>query len=929
MGTKKALFITVACFVAFALLAADMSYAQRLTGRLTGIVMDDDGIVIPGVEVEISSPVLMGTRSQITNEDGEYRFINLPPGTYKAVFTLPGFQTIERENLRVALDTTTTENITMRPTTLEESITVTAESPVVDVTKSSMTTNYDKDVIEKLPAGRNTYFDIIKQNPGISSSHGGSSSRMMAFGSNAEENAMYMDGVDLSNPEIGTAWLWSTADMFEEVEVKGIGAAAEYGNFTGAVVNIVSKSGGNIFSGSAAYYGQFKALTGDNNPDTEQYDSYNRVRFFDLAATLGGPIIKDRVWFFGVYQLANDYESWWQYDPDYPSKYEGNEQFIKFSIQATERHRFVLSYDHQYGYYPDSPSEFQTPEATGAETDPTHAWNAHYTFLISNSAFFELKYSGYWSGADYLPTEEGGGDVNEPVHYDGATGVTSGGVYWPWQYIVTRHTANATLSYFAEDFLGGDHDFKVGIQYNHGTSEAWGSFSGGKYYYDWYGEPYLRYDYNVWRYGGTVNTIGGFVDDSWRISDRLTINVGIRFDHHNAYIPAFPIMDGWVETSEKGPRVDDLINWNSWSPRVGFALQLTSDQKTLLKGSYGRYYTYPYIANFEWPGPNVPDWIAYYWTGSDWELWYTIPGEQGYTVDPNMKNPYVDQFSVGLDRELFPNFSAGVTYIYKNAKDNIGYTDIGGIYDQVTRVSPDNGQTYQVWNITNPGGEDHFLTNPDGWGQKYHGVILALNKKFSDRWMMQASVTWSKSEGLNLSSRSTGGYSQSQSLVWYTGKFGADPNDLVNAKGYLNLDRRWLAKFSFGYNFPWDILVSTNFTYQTGKPRMTFVRVFDLAQDPFTGLRIISDEKGTDSTLLDGTTIPGRFDNYYMWDVRLQKTFWIHKSWRIHAFFDFFNILNSDMFTNYWRFDSWRSGFNEPSDMPYPRRIQVGVKLEF
>jgi hypothetical protein len=230
--------------------------------------------------------------------------------------------------------------------------------------------------------------------------------------------------------------------------------------------------------------------------------------------------------------------------------------------------------------------------------------------------------------------------------------------------------------------------------------------------------------------------------------------------------------------------------------------------------------------------------------------------------------------------------------------------------------------------MTNPGEEEHLLTNPDGWGQKYHGIILALNKKFSDRWMMQTSLTWSKSKGLNLSSSSTGVQGQSQSSVG--GGQGADPNNLINAEGYLNLDRRWLFKFSFGYNFPWDILISTNFNYQTGKPRITIVRIPDLNQNPFyPGTRIIAEEKGVDVILSEGTTIPGRYDDHYMWDIRLQKTFWIYKSWRIHAFLDFFNVLNTDVFLHYWSYNAYDANFNIPRWMNSPRRIQVGLKLQF
>ena len=131
--------------------AIGSSYAQRLTGKITGVVTDDGGMPLPGVAVEISSPVLMGVRAQVTSEKGVYRFFNLPPGVYKVVFKLEGFQTIESENLRVSLDSTVSENIALKPSVLEESITVTAESPIVDIESSTTSTTYDKDQIENLP----------------------------------------------------------------------------------------------------------------------------------------------------------------------------------------------------------------------------------------------------------------------------------------------------------------------------------------------------------------------------------------------------------------------------------------------------------------------------------------------------------------------------------------------------------------------------------------------------------------------------------------------------------------------------------------------------------------------------------------------------------------------------------------------------------
>jgi len=912
----KRVFLAAACLI----LAAGFLQAQRLTGKVTGVVTDEQGAPLPGVTVEVSSLALMGgVHSQVTTDRGFYRFANLPPGTYRIVFKLEGFQTVEQPNLIVSLNSTVTQDISLKQATLEELVTVTAASPVVDVTKSGLSTTYAKEALEKLPFNRSTYFDIVNQTAGFATSHGESSSRFTAYGSNSEENAMYVDGVDLSNPEIGTAWSWPVPDMFEEIEITGIGAQAEYGNFSGAVVNIVTKSGGNRISGSASYYGQFKSLTGDNNPKpyNEQtgdgYYSFNRVKWYDYAFTLGGPILKDKIWFFGIFNNSLDRASDFGDDPDYPYKGTHNEQFLKLSAQFGKAQKMVLMYNRQKDYGSGAADPYNLPETILGETDLVHIWTGMWTWLISNNSFFEAKYSGYYSPNDYLPAFPGG-DIHNPPHYDGATGVTSGGPVWPWFYIVTRHQVNATVTHFADDFLAGDHEFKIGVQFNRGTSDTYGGYGGGKFYYDYAGEPYYLYVQDTNRYGGTVLNIGGFIDDSWKIGDRLTINLGLRYDRHDAYIPKFPLMSNFEEIGQMGIGIEDLIVWDSLSPRIGLAFQLTSDQKTLLKASYGRYFVYPYIANWEWPGPNAPDLSTYWWNGSEWDLQYVLPAEAGYTMDPEIKNPYYDQFSVGLERELAANLSLGATFLYKKGKDPFGYEDRGGVYEQVTRVSEDNGQTYQVWNWVD-GEFDHWLSNPKDWGQTYTGVILELNKRYANKWLMNASVTWSKAEGLNLSARSTGSYGMSQSLVWYTGKFGADPNSLINAKGPLNLDKRWLVKLSFGYNFPWDILFSANYLYQSGRPTLKFVRVS--VNQPGTDV-ILAEPKGKE-----------RFDDQHLLNLRVEKTFNLYKTARLSVMGDVFNLLNDGTVTRWRSSNMWSSAYKEPLWIPYPRRFQLGLKFQF
>jgi hypothetical protein len=928
MTTKKVLAKFGMFLILLTMITYSTSLAQRLTGKIVGTITDAEGAPLPGVTAELSSPALMGgVHAEVTSEKGTYRFINLPPGIYKIVFKLKGFEAVERLGLKVSVDATVTEDIVMKVAAIEESVTVTAQSPIVDVTKSGMTTTFSKELLEQLPSGRFTFFDVVKQAPGlIMNTQEGD--RIVAYGSNYESSDYQLDGVDVRNPDVGSAWQWVNPEVFAEVETTGIGAPAEYGQFTGAVINIVTKSGGNKFEGSISYYAQFQGLVADNNPTPEDREafSYHRDKYLDASFNLGGPIIKDKLWFFGSYERVEDSYTAWLSDPKYPPPYIGDKAFLKLSSQLGKNHRLVGSFYYEYFDIPDPITPYVTKEAVASEIGHTPTWNLMYTWLISNKAFLDLKYGGYWSDDNYLPIHS---DLNTPSHYDSLSGITSEGVWWPWMYEVTRHQANAALSYFAEDFLGGDHDFRIGVQYNRGTAIDHGGYSGGRFYYDYtfeyYGSLYTynyMYQQDVFSYGGVVNSIGAFVDDSWKIGDRLTVNLGIRFDHSAGSIQSFPVFQGWEKTSAMTPEVPDLVKWTTVSPRVGLAFQLTPDKKTLLRASYGRYHDALLMSNWNWPGPNVTDWTKYIWDGEDWVLFDFVPGTMNYTVDPNIKNPYADQFSVGLERELFPNFSIGATYIYKHEKNLIGWEDRGATYEQVDMVSPDNGLTYLVWNQTS-GLEtnDYWITQPSRFGetfdQTYKAVILSLTKRYSNQWQLSASLTWSRMEGLTNTAHSL----SQQAMIWYTEYYGQDPNDLINARGYLSHDRTWIFKLSSSYSFPWGILASVNYLYQTGRPIPTFVRVY-----PDQGVRtILAEPRGKE-----------RFPGWSVLDFRLQKTFDIYKTVKLSAMVDVFNAFNSNTVIGYPSsyprnpgYDLWSEAFHQPDEIFFPRRAQIGLRLEF
>jgi outer membrane receptor protein involved in Fe transport len=422
------------------------------------------------------------------------------------------------------------------------------------------------------------------------------------------------------------------------------------------------------------------------------------------------------------------------------------------------------------------------------------------------------------------------------------------------------------------------------------------------------------YQRDVFYVGGIVDSFAAFVDDSWKIGDRLTLNLGFRFDYSNAFVPEFPVMDYFTATSETTPAVKDMVVWNVFSPRIGLVFQITSDQKTLLKASYGRYYDALMMSNWSYPGPNATDWNVYYydWDLEDFVFWYSYSGASTYTLDPDLKNPYADLFSIGIERELLPDFAIGASYIYKKQKDLIGLEDRAGIYESVSMVSDDNGQTYTVLNQINVGTKEVWLTNPSEYEQIYQAFMLTLNKRYSHNWMLSASLIYSKSEGLNMIGHNTG--ASQQAMIWYNDGFGSDPNDLINAYGLMQSDRPWILKVQGSYTFPWDILASLNYIYQTGRPIPSFTG-FYLDQ----GWRsVLAEPRGDD-----------RFPNWSMLDLRLQKTFNIGDIVKFHAIFDVFNVFNSDTVTYYAGYSIWSSLYRQPEWIFYPRRLQIGVKLEF
>ncbi|NLH77901.1 MAG: TonB-dependent receptor, partial [Acidobacteria bacterium] len=290
----------VITFLAIALLLAPLAFSQsRDTGALRGVVTDDQNDPLPGVAITVTSPSLMGSRSAVTDANGEYRIPALPPGEYKVKAELQGFGTIVREGVRVTTTATLSVDIQLKAAAVAEEVTVVAQSPTVDV-KSTETASVtlSNEILRNIPYNQFTA-DIVNLAPGVTDN--------VAYGASQNTGIAYtMDGVNVADPEAGSAWVFSDHNIIEEAKVMGIGLPAEYGNFTGVIFNLVTKSGGNEFSGHFEF--NFQGYQADSkfwqaNNNAAYLDDFPNLtsassKLMDINAHVGGPIVKDKLWFY-------------------------------------------------------------------------------------------------------------------------------------------------------------------------------------------------------------------------------------------------------------------------------------------------------------------------------------------------------------------------------------------------------------------------------------------------------------------------------------------------------------------------------------------------------------------------------------------------------------------------------------------------------
>jgi hypothetical protein len=925
MRLRKSVLIT------FLVLALGLSASAQIiqTGTMTGSVKDKDRGPLPGVSVTIKSPNLMAAQlSKLTNEKGDFRFSVLPPGLYSVTFTMSGFKTFIREGVQISVGQTVTLNETLEMSSLQETVTVRGEAPVVDVKTATMTSSYSKEFLEQVPTQRiriGNYFALI---PGASND--------TYHGSTPGDQAFMVDGVNISDPLSGAILASWGFDIMEELSVDTGALRAEFGNVRGAVINAITKSGGNEFSGLASFYFRNKSFQADNTQGTPLAGRYVGFRFEDdLSFQFGGPVVKNKLWFFtaGQYFWYEQYVAGFPYNKpnNVPTDFQRNYvPYIKLSWQLDASNKLVFSYNYKNFHAGQiSASQYYTEDTTGIQNNPDDTFNFQWTKTFSGNFFMDVK-MGY---VTHILRQYGKHDTIQI--YDSVTRLYSGNFLWDdnSQRPRLQFTSNAT--YFVDNWLGS-HEFKTGFDAMYAWYRTIDTYYkdpitglGGQIVLSNGVPSYLAHNEDFDRKNNML-FIGGFVQDSWHPIPRLSLNIGVRYDHQEGIVPVqgqnrAPVVYGGVTYDPRVTKMFKPMIWDTLSPRFGLAYSLTNDSKTVLKASFARYYLSLYGDYFgrdlnpnssvSWRVHLNPDRTPY---GDP----YNFSAAVASKLDPNLKTPYLDEFTIGIEREILADTKLSLRYIKKWDRNIIEDTDMNALdttalatgqfvwmnYTPYTVTDPYNGQQATFYGKTNTAITSvTYITNPPGAKRDYDGLEIILNKRYSNRWQLFASYVYAYARG---NRGFSGGYSSLYD----------NPNTLINVFGKESSIFPHQIKVQATWGGPWGVQIGGYFLYMAGAYYTRTIRSGDLGLNLSQGnTTILAEPKGSRKYPAQKTL-----------DLRAEKDFTIMSKVKLNLMLDVFNVFNSNTTTSGETISSSSSIiFQNTTAIPSPRIFRLGVRLGF
>ncbi len=893
--TAAALLLAVSCAVPV--------LAQVLVGTIDGTIKDEQGAVLPGVTVTLAGKT--GNRTAVTDASGQYRFPALEPGSYDVSAELSGFTKSARTGIQISPGNELNIDLTMKVQSMSESITVTGEAPVVDVKSSATQNTISQSLLYSAPITR-TAINVINYAPGVNNSS--------AYGAGAGAgNALLIDGVDTRDPEGGTAWTFYNYNMVEEYQFQGLGAPAEYGGYTGAVVNTITKSGGNRFAGLFDFFGTNKSLGSNNVPasvasvNPSLADPAKTTKYADITTQIGGPIKQDKLFFF-----ASAQRFLLQTDPSGPvtKRHEVSPRLNgKITWQMNPNNQFTghLQFD-SYNITGRAGGITTTDEQTVKEDAPEYVWLTQYRHIFNSNTFAEVKYTGWWGFYDLNPV------ADVPEHLEVTTNQTYGSSGYYYYADRTRDQVNANVTHYAEKF--GRHELKFGGEIERSTVRNRYGYAGGAYILDYYGVPYYGYSYS-YDISAKNKRQSIFAQDAWHATNRLTINAGVRGD----------LIQGAGKTG------GNVYSSSNWAARIGGAFDLAGDNRTVLKATYGRYYEGAQAELFERALPGVSDYVGFDvnpdGTFGDVE---SVTPFVPYKMGNNINHPAVDEETIGFERALTGTMRLSLTGIFRDNKNFVNSvptdqtftpvqanTDVGPL-TLYKRAGDDTNFTIQ-----NVEGFKYFDVNGNLIGtanpfRRYRAFMAVLNKRYTDRWQAQISYVFAKTTG----NVDNSGAAQLESRQFET------PNlALVNATGPATNTPRHEFKLLGSYQIPViETSVSAYFAATSGLPygRIQQFGSSVVGPGPSSSRRVLIQPRGS-------FYLP----NLRQLDLRIEKNLNFGSN-RYGIYADLSNLFNSGTITSVITRptsvtlldgSSVPLPFGTPGGLQAPRQIRIGARWSF
>jgi hypothetical protein len=915
---RSVLFLLAAACV----LQSHLIHAQGLTGALIGTVKDAQGGVLTGAVVRVSSPALIGGPATLTtNEKGQLRFLALPPGLYVLDIEFQGFSTYHEVDVLIGAGATIERTAVLTLAGLAESVAVEGAGSRIEARDSGFMTLFGPEDLKAIPTRRVSMFDSIRAAPGVSPTSPGSptATTVSAFGSGTNENQFLIDGTNFTCPCSGIARAEPGVDFIQEVQVQSVGASAEFGSVQGAVINVITRQGSEKLLYDGSYYGQPAGLTSQPVrrpvPNSGGLQSgYERDRYRDLTTNIGGPAIRDRLWFFTGYQYLRDYDSQPGASPQFPRTYEQNKIFAKLTWKLAPGWQLLQSIHNESWVNPELPTFVKPFEATTR----SHASVPAITFgdltHASANTFWDVRAGRFVYDREDDPST---GNRTTVGRFDQLTGVSSGAPQTFGGSNIIRTTAKATVSRFRPGLWAADHEWKMGGQFDRGDHHVPSVIPTGVRYLDNGGQPFQAISRAPSHEGGVSLTASGFVADTITRGG-LTISAGLRFDHSRAIIQDLHALD------PEGRETDQIVNglgtlytWNVFSPRLGVTRKLTVDGRTVLRASYGMFRQGLLTGEFAAIHPAAtPITTAAFNAATGGYTTIVKVDDPGINlqIDPETRSPRSEEYSVGLDREVGRKLAVAIAYVGKKGSNFIGWTDVGGQYREESRTLPD-GRSVPVFVLTNsPAARRFLLTNPEGYSLTYNGLVMVVEKRRSAGWQAFGSYTFSRVSGLQASNGSAAASAQVSSVAGATQlTFGQDPNSLTNARGRLPNDRPHMLRVTGSVDVPrTGVVVAANLQYFSGKP---YAASAQLAL-PQGSQRVLLEPPGT-----------RRLSSQSLLDVRVSKTIAFGGVGHIEVLVDVLNALNDTAEEGLASDNLFSPNFGAATIFMDPRRAMIGVRL--